>query len=174
MNAASAPASLLRRMPVSTYTDSDIISSARKITSRSLAPAISIIPAMANNVSAKYSPDGIRSRSTTDVENRIVRMPITHSVTLMNRAKLSARITPKPVRSRPHSSIEATAAPVSPISPRPPSGTRSPLGWNDSATIVTIAVSVTMRIGMMACRSVIIGLPARDSGTRTLARAWEW
>jgi hypothetical protein len=41
-----------RRIPVSTYTASDSTSSARKITSRSVADAISIMPAMAKSSSA--------------------------------------------------------------------------------------------------------------------------
>jgi hypothetical protein len=52
LNAASAPAALWRRMPVRTYTASDSTSSAMKMTSRSVAAAIIIIPQMANSVSA--------------------------------------------------------------------------------------------------------------------------
>jgi hypothetical protein len=52
LNAASAPAFDSRRMPVRMYTDNDRISSAMKITSRSVAVAISIMPPIAKSVSA--------------------------------------------------------------------------------------------------------------------------
>ncbi len=77
-------------------------------------------------------------------------MPISVSVTLMNSAKLSARTTPNAERSRFHSSTDAMAAPIKPMMPSPPIGTRSPFGRNASATIVTTAERVTISIGMIA------------------------
>ena len=52
LNAPSTEASAFRLIAVSTYTASDITSSARKITSRSVAIAISIMPASAKSMSA--------------------------------------------------------------------------------------------------------------------------
>ena len=49
LSAASAAAPLLRSIPASTYTATDISSSPRKITIRSSPPAISIMPRVANN-----------------------------------------------------------------------------------------------------------------------------
>ena len=51
MNAASVALASSRRMPVSTYTASDRISSAMNTTSRSFAIAIMIMPAIENRSS---------------------------------------------------------------------------------------------------------------------------
>ena len=51
LNAASVARGSSRRMPVSTYTARDSTSSAMKMTSRSFAVAIMIMPAIANRMS---------------------------------------------------------------------------------------------------------------------------
>src|SRR5450759_1175481 len=150
LKAPSTDPSAPRLIAVSTYTASDITSSARKITSRSVAMAISIMPASANRVSASYSPPGNWSRSTILGDSSIVIAPITTRIMTTKSPKVSADTTPKPVAWRPHSSTVLMPAPARPTRPRPLIGMRSPGSRNASASMAAMPAAMTHRMGTMA------------------------
>src|SRR5687768_10163847 len=115
-----------RLYPHSTYVEIEVISSPKKIITRSLAEALKSMPVVANINSAKYSPVGSDSSSTQRSEIKTVKNVTIRKIIEKKRRKSSVTtIPPKDVSaSRPHRLMTAAAAATSPASESAPATLR--------------------------------------------------
>src|SRR6185503_3285590 len=107
-----------RRYPHNTYVEIDVISSPRKIITRSLAADMKSMPVVANISRAKYSPVGSDSSSTQRTESNTVKKDTIKKIIAKNSLKSSVMIMPLNEVSpfRPQRLTTATAAAVRPSS----------------------------------------------------------